>query len=341
MNAITVTAEDRSRHILTVDAARGLFAIGVMVYHLLRWERIAAIYQLGFYCVYAFFVISGFALYVTYSERLGSTKAIRSYAVRRYRRISPLFYLSIALSVWLNGAPDDFLHKLALNAALVFGLANPGQTSLVTGGWSIGIEMVFYLALPLIVAASGKSLLRLSVLTIIALAVSSSFINLTLGDGKMRWIIYTQPIAFFIYFVAGCLIGELYMRNPHLKGGWPAVALVVIALLPFMLLQEETVADLLIGWTGLILTTSTILLVAGVAFMPEPRGAVQIMASWVGRISYPVYLLHPIAYGIVGRYTGLDGIWHIAAAIIATIILADIVNRQLEQRVARLGRATG
>jgi len=328
-------------HILTVDAARGAFAIGVMVYHLLYWQGIASFDRLSFYCVYAFFVISGFALYVTYSHRLASSKELQTYLFRRFRRIAPLFYLTIALSIWVDGAPENFLHKLALNLTFAFGLANPGQTSIPTGGWSIGIEMVFYLALPLVIAACGKSLIRLSTLTLLSMACSLAFIDLTLGDGETHWIAYTQPIAFGVYFTAGCLIGELYLRMPSLKGSRSTFVLAALALLPFVLIRADTAVDLIVGWTGFALMTATIVLVASTAFMPEPKGVAHTVASWVGRISYPVYLLHPIAAGIVGRYMGLTGLWAVVVTILLTVVLSDIVNRQVEQRVARLGRVAG
>lgn len=192
-----------------------------MTYHLLYYEQITDLDRVSYYFVYAFFIISGFSLYLTYRDRMSTLEQLRVYAVKRFRRIAPLFWFAVLIYVLLIGVPAKPWTIIAMNLALAFGFTNPGSTSMLTGGWSIGIEMVFYLCLPLLTLIGTGSLRRLTILSLISVVSMVAFVNATLaGHPTMRevWVDYTQPWAFFGYFAVGCLLGEIYLRRPDAKG---------------------------------------------------------------------------------------------------------------------------
>ena len=143
----------RIARIHALDALRGLLAIGIMAYHVFGWTRVASITTLGTYGVYAFFVLSGFALEWAYGTRLHDPGGLRTYVAARIGRIFPLYTLAAlttaAMTLYARRPVDR--SDLLLNVTLTFGLVNPGATSTVVGGWSIGIEVVFYALFPLIV----------------------------------------------------------------------------------------------------------------------------------------------------------------------------------------------
>jgi peptidoglycan/LPS O-acetylase OafA/YrhL len=86
------------------------------------------------------------------------------------------------------------------------------------GGWSIGIEMVFYVLLPFVVMMrpSPKALIIASA---IVMVFSLAFVNFTLLGHQAfdadLWSAYTQPAAFAGYFVAGNAIGAFYNSAPR------------------------------------------------------------------------------------------------------------------------------
>ena len=115
----------------SLDALRGLLAIGIMAYHLLGWTNIASITTLGTYGVYAFFVLSGFALEWAYGRRLREPGGIRRYGAARIGRILPLYAgaaLATAAMSLYDGRHFDRT-DLLLNVSLTFGFVNPGATS--------------------------------------------------------------------------------------------------------------------------------------------------------------------------------------------------------------------
>lgn len=327
-------------HVVTVDCARGLLAVSVMAYHYLHLEGIAHVERVAYYAVYAFFVVSGFALFLRYRTDLNTAQDVRRYVARRVFRIAPLFYLAIILHVVLVGPEAAQGYKVVWSASLLFGFANPGSASLLMGGWSIGIEMVFYLLLPFI-AWTLRSMAALSLATVAALAFSAAFVNFTLQDQQSfdaaLWSAYTQPAAFFGYFMAGILLAGLFVAFPTKGRFWPVLVLVA-ALVPFLLIEATHPIELLVGWRGLALTAATIAFVGGAVYLREPAGHARRLARTIGALSYPIYLLHPLAYLAVGKL-GIVAAWpRLLAATCLTILLSLLVQRLLEAPARAFGR---
>src|SRR3546814_7824333 len=140
-----------SARIWGFDRLRGLLAVGVMVYHYLAWSKVAHLYNLSTYGVYAFFVLSGASMYVAYSNKMDRLADIVPYAINRIFRILPLLLIvgiAIPLAFWLafalkRGGGDITLSLSTLLGVLpTFDFTHPGTVSIATGAWSLGIEFV-------------------------------------------------------------------------------------------------------------------------------------------------------------------------------------------------------
>ncbi|CCF20858.1 putative Cellulose-binding, family II [Pseudorhizobium banfieldiae] len=318
-----------------------------MFYHLLYGEQIVAIERIAYYFVYAFFIISGFSLYITYVNRLINMSDVRAYAVKRFRRIAPLFYLACLLQMLLVDSPN--WKTVMLNMSLMFGFANPDSSSMVMGGWSIGIEMAFYVAFPVIVILTNRKLVLLSTVATASIILMAIFLNSTLsGQEQMTselWRAYTQPIAFWGYFAFGCLLGEAYLRyRQALKGHWLWFPMIGLSAVPFFFVQVDNDISLLTGWEGALLMSSTLLMISSVAFAKEPSGHTLWVAQWLGRLSYPIYLLHPIMYlGIVSPLVKDNPSLRIGLTVITTLAFSTLVHHIIERRLggsARLPAST-
>jgi exopolysaccharide production protein ExoZ len=327
-------------HVVTVDFARGLLAVAVMAYHYLHLESIAHVERVAYYAVYAFFVVSGFALFLRYQGQLNSAEDVRRYLARRAFRIAPLFYIAIVLHVLLVGPEAAQGYKVLWSASLLFGFANPGSSSLLMGGWSIGIEMVFYLLLPFLVWTL-RSIQAIAVATVAALVFSAAFVNLTL-EGQQAfnaalWSAYTQPAAFLGYFLAGILLAAIFTASPAKGSIWPLLV-TTAALVPFLLVRVAHPIELLVGWRGMLLTAATIACIGGAVYLREPTGWARPIAKAIGGLSYPIYLLHPLAY-LAASKLGIVSTWpRLLLAMALTLLFSLLVQRLVEIPARALGR---
>lgn len=282
------------------DFLRGLCAIGVAFYHILSWRDQVLLNGIGRYGVYVFFVLSGASMYVAYSRKFAQGYDAGKFIALRFLRLAPLFGLVLLLTVGLSAAKrqpvGQLLGDAVLNILFAFGLGNPGSTTPITGGWSLGIEFVFYLAFPVVLAAA-RSRVWLLVLGL-SFVVQQVFVNRTLGSASLEqaWVAYIQPLSFVFYFVAGCCIGRLLDTGAVRTSPLWVIAFVVAAL-PLLSVHSD---DNLVGVYGVVLSLSAAALALCSSGLPIP-GLLAPVADALGRLSYGVYLIHPLAFGVVNK----------------------------------------
>lgn len=142
-----------------LDALRGLAALSIVAFHtafvpalaIPAWLSVVINYRLG-HGVALFFVLSAFSLYFADSARVKDGRSIAGFYVRRLARIVPLFYVMMVVVMQMRRegfGETPSLAEVAANLTFVFNLVPAYAGSIVWAGWSIGVEMVFYLLLPL------------------------------------------------------------------------------------------------------------------------------------------------------------------------------------------------
>jgi peptidoglycan/LPS O-acetylase OafA/YrhL len=339
------TNKPEKSHIVSIDLLRGLLAISIMLYHILYSERIFIVERVAYYAVYGFFVISGFSLYYVYKDRFQSVFDFFNYLIRRYFRIWPLYALvcTLQLLLFTPGGSGDLSHRIAVNYSLLFGFTDAGATSMVRGGWSIGIEFVFYFLFPFVVLFARASISKLLVLTVLSGVTSIWFINHIIDStSSMRtlWVPYTQPQSFIVYFIAGCLFAEIYLRiSVKFKGHWSSYAGIVLSLIPFFLIGIDNTLELLVGWKGGLLMASTLGLVLSTAFVREDGKLFRMLADLLGKMSYSIYLLHPLVYAGLRKMHFPAGFPIMLATIVLSFAAAIIVYKLVENPIRNFGKA--
>ena len=327
----------------SLDALRGLLAIGIMAYHLLGWTRIASFTTLGTYGVYAFFALSGFALEWAYGRRLHEPGGIRRYGAARIGRILPLYagaaLATAAMTLYAGGHFDR--SDLLLNVSLTFGFFNPGATSTVVGGWSIGIEVVFYALFPII------AWLRLETRWLILLASAALALRIIYVDGLLPagtslstvWVAYSQMPSFLWFFLAG-MVGSRFVAarddrlgtvvaNGGLRASWPFAAgvglmgLVVVA----PLLGDQRA--MFVWPLGAVLAVTVAVAVVLAGHAPPWHGRPAQIATLLGDVSYGIYLLHPIVWR-AAHVALVGGRRALIVTFIVTPLLAFVVHRLIE-----------
>lgn len=342
-----------TERVLGWDFLRGLCALAVCTYHLFIWMDIAALHTFGFYGVYLFFVLSGASLAYTYGDKICLAKfSFADFLVTRYFRLAPL-YLALVLTVlpWkLSREPlsVQFLSKLLLNVFLLFGVYHPSTQSMLVGGWSLGIEAVFYLFFPLMMWLLGFRYFGW-IVWMFLLALQAIWILNTVGAESgyvMNSVAYHHVPAFAAYFMGGCLLGSL-RRTGRPECWLPAASGIALVVAGFMLMLVVNTADaatVLVGWRGVLLTAICFLLVTSASLVNISGPRLKLMAVGLGNATYGLYLIHPvmffgITYVVLPKlgFTAMPSDWPLkwrftlaVSVISASFLVALLSERYLE-----------
>ncbi|MDF4201871.1 acyltransferase [Maribacter sp. SA7] len=224
------------RRLKILDSIRGMAALVVLYHHIFKLnknifhsilsEKIYLIFKfisdLNFEAVLLFFIISGFSIGLSTIKRpLKNKDDINGYLYRRFKRILPIYWIAITLSLLiglvmnLQNLPDFNIKNLIGNLLFLqtgkiienswvipYGLNGPL--------WSLSFEMFFYLFFPLVYLINSKYLKNTSLYIkyslLILLALLGILINkkilfipqfLFLG-GFVTWILAYFSAQYFI-----------------------------------------------------------------------------------------------------------------------------------------------
>lgn len=351
-----------SERVLGWDLLRGLSAVAVACYHLLLWQDVAALHSFGSYGVYLFFVLSGASLAYTYGVRIaGNEKAhdfsFGSFLWVRYLRLAPLYLALMAVVLpWKllkEGASADLGLTYLLNAALLFGFYKPSTHAVLVGGWSLGIEVIYYLLFPLLMRCFRWRGLAWAVFGVL-LAIQVAWIASTVGQPggyAQNAQAYYQAPAFAAYFMGGCLIGVARRRGllDHLPQRLGLVGLFAGFVL-LLVVNPVQQGDELTLWRGALLGSLCFALVY-LAGRTKLTGYTASVARYFGDATYGVYLLHPVIFfGLVFALLPRLGIanpasWALpgrlmllALVLLATFMLALISEKYFEKPLRALGK---
>jgi len=340
--------------VLGWDVLRGSSAFAVAIYHLLYWQGVASIHTFGSYGVYLFFVLSGASLAYTYAGRLAQGQfSYRSFLWVRYMRLAPLYLVLIPLLPWkvIGGFENlAWVRTWALNVSFLFGFFDPTQSSMLIGGWSLGIEAIFYLVFPVLLLMVTRShWLGWAVLAVL-LAVQATWIARTVGAPggyQANQVAYHQVPAFAGYFMGGCLIGAARRRGRAPAGSTSILLLSIVA--GFVLLFALNPArdgDQLIGWRG-VACASLCFAMAWLAGGLELKHGDARVAAHMGDATYGLYLMHPmlffwLAWGLIPRlglqppeHWPLGGQLALMAAVLASAFVLALLSERYFERPLR------
>jgi peptidoglycan/LPS O-acetylase OafA/YrhL len=164
--------------IAPLDTFRGMAAMWVVAYH--TWITTqpfndgmlaAPCVRYGQMAVPIFAVLSGLLVYRSLRNRIAGPADISKYFRRRFLRIYPLYIITLVVSIgiglligkglWGDGKLGLFADAFMLR---VFGFPDfLGTPPWNTPAWSLNVEVLFYIALPLLVIAAGRRIVWTSV----------------------------------------------------------------------------------------------------------------------------------------------------------------------------------
>jgi exopolysaccharide production protein ExoZ len=303
------------RKIHAIEAARGLAALAVVLFHADTTVWMHAVqnnapdqapFAWGDRGVDFFFVLSGFIIVYAHQDETTGWRTFRRYAAKRFVRVYPVLWLVAGSVVTMNLLMDAQLPS-AEQVTTSF-LLNP---SLAWGyppvSWTLRHEVLFY-------ALFSVSLLNrrlgLAILTVWFAACAAQGVALQVGaSAPGTWMMVLSPLN--LDFAIGALAALASRSISSSPGGLVVLAIGVAALATtfFGFALAESPSRRVLDYQGPAATLWDFLfgcsfgvIVLGLSQLGS-RVPVPSFLLWLGSASYALYLVHTPVLGVAGRFT--------------------------------------
>ncbi|MEH6552409.1 MAG: acyltransferase [Pseudomonadales bacterium] len=298
-----------------IDSLRGVAILMVILTHVgSRFAELGILGELTTYGrlgVQLFFVISALTLCVSTGRRANEDRAVLNFYIRRYFRIAPVYYMGGFIyffvgAEWLGdaGVADYIVHSLFLHA-----LFPESFMDVVPGGWSIGVEFMFYFLFPLIYffAISGKSA-RTAFLLFFASIATSLIANFTLtsyfGYEEGLWnFTYWNFLNNLPVFLLGTVLYSIYesrlMKNINIfvvVGGFTFFTIVTVSLWK---IQPRF-------YVSLIPITAAISFIFLYFVFDKVKVINLSLLRRIGQVSFSMYIFHFLVITVIFKYLPIN-----------------------------------
>lgn len=344
-----------------LDAVRGLASLWVLLFHVNKHveqyiripegvPRWAWFIKFGGIGVMLFFVVSAFSL--CYSMKLHRDKSTTAFYIRRLFRIAPLFYVLLIFQLWRF--PDQLqLAALLANVSFIFNFIPKFHESIVWGGWTIGVEMIFYLTFPFLFRCvdniwKSAGLVIVSFLIAWVTTPLVLFYNLRASGYNMHAVFNFLPV-----FAAGILAfhtSEKFSYYAHRYAIGVIVTASALILLCLLLNSWGPSSDFMLFINRIALLEQGLIFgmfVTGLMFAPTAI-FVNRVTTFLGKLSYSIYLTHlPVLILIIPLFrkiysfpwsNSLQFVVCVAVTLCIVLPISYLTYRWIEEPGMRLGK---
>lgn len=314
----------------------------------------------GALAVRVFYLLSGFYIQYIILQYSSQENWRPKFYLSRLLRIFPTYYLMLFLTIWfagttcnrqcvsmvINGSYSSLLYYYISNFLIVgqsigkflvyhfstgrFSFDPHAYNSnywvssaqILSQGWSIDMELLFYLFAPFILRRQTRDLIFLGIVSLI--------IRLTLTSlgysNPNNWFnsFFPSEMHTFILGALACRIAASKIALTYLQKY--LVSLGIIFILAFGLVQDNPyILD-----KGELLIMGIFCLLPFI-FMSTCKSRID---RWVGDLSYPVYLNHLLVIAFCGQYIK-DPAWWLFASIVTSITISVLVVEFIEHPITQ------
>lgn len=342
-----------------IDALRGYAVLGVVCVHSLMGDKgilLQNLFNLGAKGVQLFYIVSAFTLMLSFYNRKNEQHPTSNFFIRRFFRIAPMFYLAILyylIQDWnITFDVGDYRNitwgGIISHFLLLHGLSPYWENSVVPGGWSVGVEIMFYLVCPFI----------FSKITNIKKTLVIYFIGFVVGQFLYWWFLSNPLIPYqstwegFLYsyfptqfhvFIFGILafyLVKLDIKIALNKSWFVTIPCIIMIFIQYKYsISIELLNNMIFG-----------ILFVGIIYLLK-NNCIPILSNkpirFLGKISYSMYLVHfavlhwveefDLDYLIVGNQT-INYATRLSMILIISIIISFIFYKIVETPFLRIGK---
>ena len=344
------------RHVyLNLDAIRGVAAISVMLYHFSPFLAAGKVLPSSYLAVDLFFLLSGFVIAHAYDRKIENGMGFGTFLLIRLIRLYPLYLAGTLLGFFYllvknRLMPAEYMPLSEIGTQLTTGMffiplvgeAYHTIFPLNPASWSLFFEFIVNIAYVAAFFVLSKRVLTGLIAVSLVLLVVASVAAGTLDFGMTgKTIISGLPRVSFSFFLGVLLCRSMTRHQGSLgflrRGRWVEAA-ILLTLAVFAI--APTGAGRVAYDLACIAIVFPIMVVTGAVAPTAPRLAG--FYGWLGRISYPIYIIHTPMLMIIagaGKAASIDPFAHhpwfgmVMAA--AVVVIADIATRLYDEPVRR------
>ncbi|TRW22589.1 acyltransferase [Flavobacterium zepuense] len=330
------------QHFNELDGVRAIAALMVMFFHffkeftatdklLVLIQKVAIFGQTG---VSLFFVLSGFLITRILINTKSTPNFFYNFYLRRTVRIFPLYYLFLIIYFFVVPALEH-TQIVPFNEQIYFWvyLQNIGMTfnwnlSGPNHYWSLAVEEHFYMIWPLLVYYLSKKGIKIAIFGIIIMALITRILLINNGYG-----VFYFTFARVDELALGALLA-IWEINERLKSenSKKFLLLALTALVPTILLWTVT------GGKGLDIIQITKFILLALCYLGLIGWLITVnetniikkslkhkWLSYTGKISYGLYVYHPLCFMLIKRHLQPDNILlYFVLCFVSAFILASM-----------------
>lgn len=300
-----------------IDVLRGIAILGVLMVHCGQYGHndfipvtIANIIGNGANGVQLFYIASAFTLFLSMNRRNENEKYPKlNFFIRRFFRIAPLYYIGIFYYLWQDGFGSRYwlgdqdlvtTANILSNIFFVHGFNPYWINSVVPGGWSIAVEMLFYCIAPfLFVKIKNVRVAYLFVLVTLVLRLVLDILlhKIHLIESDRLW----NEYLFFYFpsqlpiFALGIFFYYIVQEGYDIKIAPPALLLtsflLILHIIGFSLLPIYFIFGIVFVLFGIAISK------INYKILENP------VLLYIGKVSYSMYLVH---FGVLYWLTKFD-----------------------------------
>jgi exopolysaccharide production protein ExoZ len=286
-----VDSSSKSAPLRTLQVLRGIAVMLVVIHHfsdvMVPFIPAYKVWDNGASGVDLFFVISGFIIPLSIDRRRKGVSAAASFFKRRLERIVPMYWLATTrsvLSMLYFGVPIAVGHTIGSYLFIPTVSRFGDYLPIVSVGWTLTYEMVFYLLIALVILWTGRVIeIVLPIVLLIGL------VGITVPPRV------PMDLSLFLEFGLGMAAATWYTRSKMRLPTIAAATLLFVALTLLMTAPFYFLRVLQWGFLAFFILISALSL-EGVLGDKLPRWTLLL-----GDASYSIYLVHEYAITILRR----------------------------------------
>ena len=344
------------RHVyLNLDAIRGVAAISVMLYHFSPFLADGKVLPSSYLAVDLFFLLSGFVIAHAYDRKIENGMGFGTFLAIRLIRLYPLYLAGTLLGFFYllvknRLMPAEYMPMSEIGMQLTTGIffipligeAYHTIFPLNPASWSLFFELIVNIAYVAVFFLLSRRVLTAVIVASLVLLVVATVVAGTLDFGMTgQTIISGLPRVSFSFFLGVLLCRSMagYQgRLGFLRRGWWVEAAIALTLAVFAVAPA---GDARVAYDlACIVLVFPVLVVMGAVAPTSAR--LSGFYGWLGRISYPIYIIHTPMLMIIagaGKAVSIDPFahhpWFGIAMAVAVVVIADIATRIYDEPLRR------